>query len=145
MATSASTGPTWPTTAAGAFGLGAYALGAVGLAGEGVVHVQQYFHLYHEVSWIGPLFLANGAACLAAIVGLAYPRTREPAALAGILISVLALAGLVISYGHGLFGWQEAGWSTAVLLVVIAETGAVIFLATALGARSLLSMAGRSR
>jgi hypothetical protein len=97
------------------------------------------------VSWIGPLFLANAVSCVVVIVGLAFGQTREPAALAGILVSVLALGGLVISYGHGLFGWQEAGWSTAILLVLIAEVGAVIFLATALAATSLLSMVGRTR
>jgi hypothetical protein len=47
--------------------------GALALAGEAVVHVQQYFALFHEVRWIGPLFLANAVACAAVIAGLAYP------------------------------------------------------------------------
>jgi hypothetical protein len=59
------------------------------------------------VRWIGPLFVANAAACLLAIAGLAYPRTRQLAALAGVVISAIALASLVVSYGQGLFGWQE--------------------------------------
>jgi hypothetical protein len=116
----------------------AYALGALLLAGEAAVHVQQYFSTYHEVRWIGPLFLANGAACLAAIAGLAYGRTRQLAALAGIVISAVALGGLVVSYGQGLFGWQEAGFRTAVALAVIAEVGAVILLSIALAASSAL-------
>jgi hypothetical protein len=110
----------------------AYALGAVALAGEAAVHVQQFFDLFHEVSWIGPLFLANAVACVVTIAGLAYVPTRRPAALAGIVISVAALGSLVISYGTGLFGWQEAGFRTAILLVLIAEVGATIFLATGL-------------
>jgi hypothetical protein len=51
------------------------------------------------------LFLANAAASVIAIVGLAYPRTRQLAALLGVAITVLTLGGLVVSYGHGLFGW----------------------------------------
>lgn len=131
----------WPVSTAEALPFGAYALGAIALAGEAVVHVQQYFQLFHEVRWIGPLFLLNAVACVVAIVGVAYPRTREPAALAGIVISVVALGSLVISYGHGLFGWQEAGFRTAILLILIAEIGAVVFLATAVVSRSLLAMA----
>jgi hypothetical protein len=145
MATSASTRPRWPTTAADAVELGAYALGAVALAGEAAVHVEQYFDLFHDVSWIGPLFLANAVACIVTIVGLAYAPTRQLAALAGIVISVVALGGLVISYGTGLFGWQEAGFRTAIELILIAEVGATIFLATGLVARSTLTMVADRR
>ena len=79
----------------------AYALGALMLAGEAAVHVQQYASVVHGVRWIGPLFLANAALVVAAIAGLAYPRTRQLAALAGVVISVAALASLVVSYGEG--------------------------------------------
>ena len=89
-------------TAAGATAVpAAYAIGALLLVGEATVHVQQYFWLFHGVSWIGPLFLANAAACLVTIAGLAYPRTRALAALAGVVISAVALLSLVISYGTG--------------------------------------------
>jgi hypothetical protein len=40
------------------------------------------------------------------IAGLVYSRTRVFAALAGILISAVALGSLVLSYGQGLFGWH---------------------------------------
>jgi hypothetical protein len=109
-----------------------YALGGVLLAGEAAVHVQQYASLFHGVRWIGPLFLANAAASAAAMTGLAYPRTRALAALSGVVISALALGGLVVSYGQGLFGWQEAGFRTPVALAVITEVGAVIVLSMAL-------------
>jgi hypothetical protein len=115
-----------------------YALGALALAGEAVVHVQQYVSLYHEVAWIGPLFLANAAASVAAIAGLSYAPTRQLAALAGIVISVVALGSLVVSYGQGLFGWQEAGFRTAVGLVLVAEVAAVISLSTGLAASTAL-------
>ena len=110
----------------------AYALGALLLAGEAVVHVQQFVSEFHDVRWIGPLFLANAAAVLVVIAGLTQARTRRVAALVGIVISALALGSLVVSYGTGLFGWQEAGFRTPVALAMIIEAGAVILLATAL-------------
>ena len=110
----------------------AYALGALLLAGEAVVHVQQFVSEFHDVRWIGPLFLANAAAVLVTLAGLTQPRIRPFAALAGIAISAVALASLVISYGTGLFGWQEGGFRTPVALAMITEAGAVILLATAL-------------
>lgn len=136
MATSAPA--RWSLTTAGsdAVASAAYTLGALSLAGEAAVHVQQYVSLYHEVRWIGPLFLANAAASVAAIAGLAYARTRQLAALAGIVISAVALGSLVVSYGQGLFGWQEAGFRTAVALALVSEVGAVIVLSTALAART---------
>lgn len=110
----------------------AAALGALLLAGEGAVHVQQYVSEFKDVRWIGPLFLANAAAVLVTIAGLTVPRTRRLAALAGIVISALALASLIVSYGHGLFGWQEAGFRAPVALALVTEAGAVIVLAAVL-------------
>jgi hypothetical protein len=112
----------------------AYALGASMLAGEAAVHIQQYVEIFHEVNWVGPLFLANGAACLLAVVGLVYRRTRRVAALAGVVVSVVALGSLVVSYGQGLFGWHEGGFRTPVALVTIAEVAAVLLLSAALAA-----------
>ena len=110
----------------------AYALGGLLLAGEAAVHVQQFISEFNDVRWIGPLFLANAVAVLVTIAGLAQARTRPLAALAGIVISAVALASLIISYGTGLFGWQEGGFRTPVALAMIFEAGAVILLATAL-------------
>jgi hypothetical protein len=110
----------------------AYALGALLLAGEAAVHVQQFIAEFHGVRWIGPLFLANAAAIVVTIAGLALPRTRPLAALAGVVISAVALGSLVISYGQGLFGWQEVGFRTAIALAMITEAAAVILMATAL-------------
>jgi hypothetical protein len=110
----------------------AYALGALLLAGEAAVHVQQYVAEFRDVRWIGPLFLANAVAIVVTIAGLTLPRTRPLAALAGVVISAVALGSLIVSYGHGLFGWQEAGFRTPVALAMITEAGAVILLAAAL-------------
>ena len=108
MATSASARP-WQSTVAAVVAAAAFALGACALAGEAAVHIQQYTSLVHGVRWIGPLFLANAAACMAAIAALAYPGTRQLGAWAGVVISALALASLIVSYGRegGLFGWRE--------------------------------------
>jgi hypothetical protein len=110
----------------------AYAAGAALLAVEAAVHVQQYASILHAVRWVGPLFLANALACFVVVAGLASHRTRAPAALAGIVVSVVALGSLAVSYGQGLFGWQEGGFRTPVALAVIAEVGAVVVLAAAL-------------
>ena len=106
--------------------------GAFALAGEGIVHLQQYFALFHVVHWIGPLFLANTAACALAIVGLVHPRTRDLAALGGVAISAIALGSLVVSYGQGLFGWQEAGFRAVIELTVSFELAAVVLLSAGL-------------
>ena len=110
--------------------------GAVALAGEAVVHLQQYFALFHEVRWIGPLFIANAVACMLVIAGLLGGRSRDLAALAGVAISAVALASLIISYAHGLFGWQEAGFRPIIELTVIFELAAVVLLSAALAAAS---------
>jgi len=124
----------WTTAGAKPVSFAAYTLGALALAGEAAVHLQQYASIFHEVRWIGPLFLANAAASIVTIAGLAYPRTRQLAALAGVVISAVALASLVVSYGHGLFGWQEGGLRAPVAIAVITEVGAVILLSAGLAA-----------
>ena len=108
--------------------------GAVLLAIQAAVHVQQYVSLYHGVRWIGPLFLADGVASVVVIAGLAVRRWQPIAALVGIALAAGALAGLAVSYGQGLFGWQEVGFDTPIRLAVFAELGAVIALAAALAA-----------
>ena len=134
MATSAYPRPSWTPAAREAMVAAAYATGALMLAGEAAVHIQQYVVILHAVHWIGPLFLANAGACVAAIVALALPRLRRVAALAGVGISAVALASLVVSYGQGLFGWQEGGFRTPVELAVITELAAVVLLSAALAA-----------
>jgi hypothetical protein len=111
--------------------------GALAVAGEGTVHLQQYFALFHDVRWIGPLFIANAVACAVVIAGLAYPRTRDLAGLAGVAMSAVALASLVVSYGQGLLGWQEAGFRPIIELTVIFELAAVVLLSSALAATTL--------
>lgn len=144
MATSA---PLWAAPArrlaplAGVAAGVAYTAGAAGLVGEAAIHVQQFFSAFSHVRWIGPLFLLNAAAIIVVLAGLALPRTRALAALAGVLISAVALGSLVISYGSGLFGWHEGGFRTPVAIAMVAEVVAVVFLAVA----PVAALGGRSR
>jgi hypothetical protein len=121
----------------------AYAAGALLLATEGAVHAEQFVSAFYSVAWIGPLFLANAAACVVAIAGMCFARTRRVAGLAGVVISTVALLSLVVSYGMGLFGWQEGGFRPEVAIAAFTEAGAVIALTTAL-ALSNASRYGRS-
>jgi hypothetical protein len=122
----------WVATRAQALLILAYSTGAAALAAEGAVHVEQYVTLVNVVPWIGPLFLANAAACAATIVGLAFRPTRQLASLGGVVISALALGGLVVSYGPGLFGSHEVGFRTSIAVAVIAAVVATIALTLAL-------------
>jgi len=110
----------------------AYAAGALLLAAEGAVHAEQFVSAFNSVAWIGPLFLANAAACVVAIAGMGFARTRRIAALGGVVISTVALLSLVVSYGMGLFGWQEGSFRPEVAIAAFTEAGAVIALSTAL-------------
>jgi hypothetical protein len=124
----------WPSTTAAA----AFALGALALAVEAAVHIQQYATVVYGVRWIGPLFIANAVLCVVAILGLANARTRQLAALGGVMISAGALASLVVSYGRGLFGFFEVGFRAAIVLAVVAEVGAVVMLTAGLAAEAAL-------
>lgn len=124
----------WAASARETAVLGAYAVGALLLAGQAAVHLQQYATFYHGVRWIGPLFLADAAASVVVLAGLALRRWQPLAALAGIVIAAGALGGLAVSYGRGLFGWQEVGFGTPIEWAVTTELGAVIVLAAALTA-----------
>ncbi len=120
----------------------AYALGALLLAGQAAVHIQQYVDLYHDVRWIGPLFIADAVASALVVGGLAFRKWQPVAALAGVLIAAGTLGGLAVSYGRGLFGWQEVGFATPIELAVIFELGAVIVLGAALAADAEWSRRG---
>ncbi len=78
--------------------------------------------LFDGVRWIGPLFLANAAACLIVIAGLSRARTWALSAVAGVVVSALALGGLIVSDRDGLFGWQQSGLSTPALAAATTST-----------------------
>jgi hypothetical protein len=121
-------------------------LGALGLLVTGGLHLQQYLVLYSAVPTIGTLFLLNFGG--ASVIGLALltPLQRAtrslgrlllvPLALAGIALSAVAFAFLLISERMPLFGFQEPGYSPpAILAAQVAEMATVLFLGTFLVGR----------
>ena len=110
------------------------AAGAACLALEGAVHLQQLVEIFHSVSWIGPLFALNAAACAVTIIGILPRRTRTLATIAGVAISLGALVALALSYTVGLFGWVESGLRMPIALAIASEIGAILTLTGALAA-----------
>jgi hypothetical protein len=67
------------------------------------------------------------------VLALAYSAGAAAlAVVGGVVLSVLTLAGLVVSYGPGLFGWREAGFRTSIAVDVVATVVAAIVLTLAL-------------
>jgi hypothetical protein len=115
-------------------------LGALSVLATGVVHIQQYYDQdYSTIPTIGTLFFLNFAAAVVIAVGLIAPLGRLTSryadairslfAIAGIGMAVLSLVALFISEGSGLFGFQENGYRTAIVLAMVAEIAATVFLA----------------
>lgn len=104
---------------------------------SGVIHLQLWSDGYRSISVIGPLFLlqGTGSIVLAVILGL----VRRAALLAaGAALMAATAAGLLLSAGVGLFGFQEslavpyAGSSLAVELAgaaVLAAASAIVLAA----------------
>jgi hypothetical protein len=103
----------------------------------GAIHLQQYADFIKDVPAIGMLFLLNGLA--AGMVCLALgTRGRIFGALGGIAVSVGAIASLAIARfaASGLFDYVEPTFGAPVLIAVVAEVIAVLFLASYLASRS---------
>ena len=116
-------------------------LGALAVLITGIAHIEQYSaDGYSMVPTIGTLFLLNFIGAIVLAVGLSAPmprvapRSREALrvlmALGGIGLGVLSLAGLFVSETVGLFGWQEHGYRMAIVVAIVAEAAAALFLVT---------------
>jgi hypothetical protein len=103
--------------------------GAAALLAGAAVHVAQLVSIFHDVPWIGPLFVGDAVASTAIAVALLTTRHRRLAAAAGALVSAGALAGLAASSTVGLFGWQESVLRPSVQIAIAAELVAVAALA----------------
>ena len=118
--------------------LGVRVLGALALLAVGIVHLQQYFELYSEISTIGTLFALNFAGAAVVCAGLLAPLDRlgrrggtahTLLALAGIAQAATAFVFLYISERTPLFGFQEPGYDPpAIMASRIAEVAAVVLL-----------------
>jgi hypothetical protein len=114
-------------------------LGAVALLAVGVIHLKEYFDVYSAIPTIGELFLLNFAGATVVGLGLLAPVERVLGRLGGVVVALLALAGigqaatafvfLAISERRPLFGFQEPGYDpTAILASRITEVATVVLL-----------------
>jgi hypothetical protein len=122
-------------------------LGALAVLLTGVDHIEQYaVDHYDLVPTIGTLFLLNFVSALVVAVGLVMPlgriagrragAVRALFAVGGIGIAVGSLAGLFVSESSALFGFREYGYRTPIVLAIVAEVAAVVFLAVFLALRA---------
>jgi hypothetical protein len=115
-------------------------LGALAVLATGVAHIEQYsVDGYSTVPTIGTLFLLNFVAAIVIAVGLIAPLRRVTGrytdllraviAVGGIGLGVLSLAALFVSESSGLFGFVEHGYRMAIVVAIVAEAAATVFLA----------------
>jgi hypothetical protein len=114
-------------------------LGALAVLATGVAHIEQYsVDSYSTVPTIGTLFLLNFVAAIVIAVGLIAPLrrvtgrytdlVRSVIAVGGIGLAVLSLAALFVSESSGLFGFVEHGYRMAIVVAIVAEAAATMFL-----------------
>ena len=114
--------------------------GAALMVWSGVIHLQLWSDGYRSISVIGPLFLIQGAGGIALAVVLAVLR-RLAFLAAGAVMMAATAAGLLLSAGIGLFGFQESlAVPYAMSSLVVEFTGAAV-----LAAASALVLAARPR
>jgi hypothetical protein len=145
--------PTMPTATAGWQAMhrrsivtwSALYLGALAVVATGVVHIQQYSAQdYSAVPTIGTLFLLNFISAVVIGLGLIAPygriagryadAIRAAWALAGIGLAVLSLIALFVSESSSLFNFHENGYRTPIVLAIVAEAAATVFLLVFLAA-----------
>ena len=100
------------TPASGRGGDGLFVVGGLLLLWSAYIH----FHLwgepggYRSIATIGPLFLLQSIAGLVIGLGVIVVR-RLWAALVGFGFVLSTLVGFLLSVTHGLFGFEETGWT----------------------------------
>ena len=114
-------------------------LGAVSILLVGAVHAQQYYDAYFSVvPTIGTLFLLSFIGAGFAGVALLAPVRRLGrnlgdlilvlAALGAIGIAAGSLVSLLISEYTPLFGFMESGYRLAIVLAIVFDALATVFL-----------------
>jgi hypothetical protein len=114
-------------------------LGALAVLVTGAAHFEQYsVDSYSTVPTIGTLFLLNFIAAIVIAVGLVVPlgriagrytdAVRAVFAVAGIALAVLSLVALFVSESSSLFGFVEHGYRMAIVVAIVAEAAATVFL-----------------
>jgi hypothetical protein len=116
-------------------------LGAVAVLVVGAVHLEQYYGVhFNVVPIIGPLFVLNFAGATAIGLGLLIPSARMrlahiALALGGIALAATSFVFLFVSEHRPLFGFQDYGYRPAIVIALVAEAAAVLFLGAYLGVR----------
>ena len=117
-------------------------IGAIAVLVVGAVHLQQYLDDHFDVvPVIGPLFALNFAGATVIGLGLLVPAARLRAvhvllALGGIGLSATSFVFLLLSEHQPLFGFQDYGYRTAIVVALAVEAVAVVALAAYLAARA---------
>jgi hypothetical protein len=125
--------------------LAARTASAIALVAVGGDHLYEYsVDYYSAIPTIGVLFLLNaiGGFALAAAVLVPFERflARRTAfrvtaaiAAAGIALAASSLVALFISESTPLFGFMETGYRTTIMIAIIAEVAAIVFLVALVG------------
>ncbi|HEU5477614.1 MAG TPA: hypothetical protein VFU64_07295 [Gaiellaceae bacterium] len=116
-------------------------LGAIAVLVVGAVHLEQYIaEHFNVVPIIGPLFALNFAGATLIGLGLLVPAARLRVvhlllALGGIGLAATSFVFLFISEHQPLFGFQDYGYRTEIVVALAAEAAAVVTLAAYLATR----------
>ncbi|HEU5245351.1 MAG TPA: hypothetical protein VFU33_13215 [Gaiellaceae bacterium] len=116
-------------------------IGAIAVLVVGAVHLQQYLGDYFSVvPIIGPLFLLNFAGATVIGLGLLVPaarlrRLQSLFALGGIGLAATSFVFLFVSEHQPLFGFQDYGYRSAIVIALAAEGTAVVALVAYLATR----------
>ena len=106
-------------------------VGAALMVWSGVIHLQLWSDGYRSISVIGPLFLIQGIGGIALAAVLAVFR-RVVLMAAGAVMMAATAAGLLLSAGIGLFGFQESlAVPDAMSSLVVEFAGAAVLAAAA--------------
>jgi hypothetical protein len=98
---------------------------------SGVIHLQLWSDGYRSISVIGPLFLIQGIGGIALAVVIAVFR-RVVLMAAGAVMMAATAAGLLLSVGIGLLGFQESlAVPYAMSSLVVEFVGAAVLAAAA--------------
>jgi hypothetical protein len=109
-------------------------LGAIAVLVVGAMHLEQYVGVHFDVvPIIGPLFLLNFVGATAIGVGLLIPHRRmRPVhvllGLGGVGLAATSFVFLFVSEHRPLFGFQDYGYRTAIVVALCAEAAAVLSL-----------------
>ena len=105
--------------------------GAALMVWSGVIHLELWSDGYRSISVIGPLFLIQGIGGIT-LAGLTGVFRRVVFMAAGAVMMAATAAGLLLSAGIGLFGYQESlAVPYAMSSLVVEFAGAAVLAAAA--------------